>query len=90
MLQSAMDVAVLAQDEVNTGGAMQWIKDNIFGLLILAGACVVGGGAMKGNFAKVMTVSALLLVGVLWFTIASTGNFETIGNWLMGLIGLGG
>lgn len=89
MLHTAMDVAVMAQDQVNTGGATSWIKDNIFSLLMLAIACVLGGGALKGNFARVFTIFSLALIAVLWITIATTGKTEVVGQWMMSLIGLG-
>lgn len=88
MLQSAMDVAVLAQGEVNTGGLTSWIKDNIFSLIMLAIACVLGTGALKGNFSRVATVFALGLIALLWITLATTGKTEVVGQWLLGLLGL--
>lgn len=89
MLHTAMDVAVMAQDQVNTGGATSWIKDNIFSLLMLAVACVLGTGALKGNFSRVATTFALGLIAILWIGLATTGKTEVVGQWMMSLIGLG-
>lgn len=86
---SSGDVSVVAQTDVNTTGLKAWIQDNVFFVVLLLAACVVGFGGLKGNFSKVVTVGGLSLVGIAFFTIAITPDAANgIGSWLLGLFGV--
>ena len=81
-------VDVLAQDtEASTGGLRAWIGDNIIFTILALIACVVGG--LRGNLSKVFTVGGLSLVGIAFFSLASSESAATgIGNWILGLFGI--
>ena len=83
-------VDVLAQDpEVSTGGRRAWIGDNIIFTILALIACVVLLGGLRGNLSKVFTVGGLSLVGIAFFSLASSESAATgIGNWILGLFGI--
>jgi hypothetical protein len=87
---TASGVVVLAQStDVNTGGLRAWIKDNIVFTILIALACVVLVGGLKGNLSKVFTVGGLGLFGLAYLGIATSESAATgIGNWLLGLVGI--
>lgn len=82
-------VSILAQTEVSTGGLRQWIGDNIVFTILILVACAIGMGALRGNLSKVFTVGGLSLVGIAFFSLASSETAATgVGNWLLGLFGV--
>ncbi|WP_064076065.1 hypothetical protein [Prescottella equi] len=87
---TAPNVDVLAQStEVSTGGLRSWIGDNIVFTILALVACVVLIGGMRGNLSKVFTVGGLSLVGVAFFSVASSETAATgIGNWILSLFGI--
>ncbi|PCK22284.1 hypothetical protein [Rhodococcus qingshengii] len=84
------DVVTLAQStDVNTGGLRAWIKDNVVFTILIALACVVLVGGLKGNLSRVFTVGGLGLFGLAYLGIATSESAATgIGNWLLGLFGI--
>ncbi|PBI91840.1 hypothetical protein BKP42_52590 [Rhodococcus erythropolis] len=86
----AADAVTLAQStDVNTGGLREWIKDNIVFTILIALACVVLVGGLKGNLSRVFTVGGLGLFGLAYLGIATSESAATgIGNWLLGLVGI--
>ncbi|RQO52792.1 hypothetical protein DBV08_00120 [Rhodococcus sp. KBW08] len=86
----AADAVTLAQStDVNTGGLRAWIKDNIVFTILIALACVVLVGGLKGNLSRVFTVGGLGLFGLAYLGIATSESAATgIGNWLLGLVGI--
>ncbi|PBC45350.1 hypothetical protein [Rhodococcus sp. ACPA1] len=83
-------IDVLAQNtEVTTGGLRAWIGDNIIFTILALIACVVLLGGLRGNLSKVFTVGGLSLVGIAFFSLASSESAATgIGNWILGLFGI--
>ncbi|BCN46589.1 hypothetical protein [Prescottella equi] len=81
---------VLAQStQVSTGGLRAWIGDNIIFTILALIACAVLVGGLRGNLSKVFTVGGLSLVGVAFFSLASSESAATgIGNWILGLFGV--
>ena len=86
----AADAVTLAQStDVNTGGLRAWIKDNIVFTILIALACVVLVGGLRGNLSRVFTVGGLGLFGLAYLGIATSESAATgIGNWLLGLVGI--
>ncbi|MFJ7621400.1 hypothetical protein ACIQYZ_21610 [Rhodococcus erythropolis] len=86
----AADAVTLAQStDVNTGGLRAWIKDNIVFTILIALACVVLVGGLKGNLSRVFTVGGLGLFGLAYLGIATSESAATgIGNWILGLVGI--
>ncbi|BCN51497.1 hypothetical protein [Prescottella equi] len=84
------NVDVLAQStQVSTGGLRAWIGDNIIFTILALIACAVLVGGLRGNLSKVFTVGGLSLVGVAFFSLASSESAATgIGNWILGLFGV--
>ncbi|WP_032385497.1 hypothetical protein [Rhodococcoides fascians] len=84
------NLSLLAQTtEVSTGGLRAWIGDNIVFTILLLVACVVLAGGMRGNLSKVVTVGGLALVGVAFFSLASSESAATgVGNWILRLFGI--
>ncbi|MFI8664567.1 hypothetical protein ACIGKR_31595 [Rhodococcus qingshengii] len=84
------DAVTLAQStDVNTGGLRAWIKDNIVFTILIALACVVLVGGLKGNLSRVFTVGGLGLFGLAYLGIATSESAATgIGNWILGLVGI--
>lgn len=89
-IAASESVSLLAQStEVSTGGLRQWIGDNIVFTILILVACAIGVGALKGNLSKVFTVGGLSLVGIAFFSLASSETAATgVGNWLLGLFGV--
>ncbi|MDV6270973.1 hypothetical protein [Rhodococcus globerulus] len=87
---AAADVVTLAQStDVNTGGLRAWIKDNVVFTILIALACVVLVGGLKGNLSRVFTVGGLGLFGLAYLGIATSESAATgIGNWILGLVGI--
>ena len=83
-------VDVLAQNtEVTTGGLRAWIGDNIIFTILALIACVVLLGGLRGNLSKVFTVGGLSLVGIAFFSLASSESAATgIGRWILSLFGI--
>lgn len=83
-------VDVLAQStQVSTGGLRSWIGDNIVFTILALIACAVLVGGLRGNLSKVFTVGGLSLIGVAFFSLASSESAATgIGNWILGLFGV--
>ena len=86
----AADAVTFAQStDVNTGGLRAWIKDNIVFTILIALACVVLVGGLKGNLSRVFTVGGLGLFGLAYLGIATSESAATgIGNWILGLVGI--
>lgn len=85
----SVDGSVWAQEQVDTSNLRSWIQDNVFFVILVLAACVVGVGGMKGNFSKVVTVGGLSLVGVAFFAIATNqGAAASIGDWMLSLFGV--
>ncbi|PKZ63567.1 hypothetical protein CYJ73_21125 [Gordonia terrae] len=79
----------LAAEEVNTDGLGSWIKDNVFTLIILGGACTAGVGAVRQNTSKVLTVAVLIMIVLAIVAIASSAaTQQTLMQWTLGLFGL--
>ncbi|NKT14089.1 hypothetical protein GS979_06420 [Rhodococcus hoagii] len=87
---TTQNVDVLAQStDVSTGGLRAWIGDNVIFTILALIACAVLVGGLRGNLSKVFTVGGLSLVGVAFFSLASSESAATgIGNWLLGLFGV--
>lgn len=80
---------LLAAEEVSTDGLGSWIKDNVFTLIILGGACTAGVGAVRQNTSKVLTVAVLILIVLAIVAIAgSAATQQTLMQWTLGLFGL--
>ncbi|MFE5790566.1 hypothetical protein [Rhodococcus erythropolis] len=86
---AAYAVTLAQSTDVNTGGLRAWIKDNIVFTILIALACVVLVGGLKGNLSRVFTVGGLGLFGLAYLGIATSESAATgIGNWLLGLVGI--
>ena len=83
-------IDVLAQNtEVTTGGLRAWIGDNIIFTILALIACVVLPGGLRGNLSKVFTVGSLSLVGIAFFSLASSESATTgIDRWILSLFGI--
>lgn len=85
------DHALLLADssEVSTGGLKSWLKDNVIGIIFIAGAAAAGLGALKSNASRVLSITALLLVVLFLVGISgSAATQQTMSQFLLGLIGL--
>ncbi|QSE88077.1 hypothetical protein JWS13_05335 (plasmid) [Rhodococcus pseudokoreensis] len=64
---------VLAQEtEVNTSNLKDWIGNNVFVVIFLLVGCAIALGALKSNFAKVLTIGGLSLVAITFFVLAGS------------------
>jgi hypothetical protein len=70
----------------NTGGLQAWIKDNVVPLLLLLIAVMLFVLAQRGDNAKAMKVVAGVIVALAVLGIASSGQADTLGAWMAGLI----
>ena len=70
----------------NTGGLQSWIKDNVIPLLLLLIAVMLFVLAQRGDNAKAMKVVAGVVVALAVLGIASSGQADTLGAWMAGLI----
>ncbi|OLL74332.1 hypothetical protein Ae168Ps1_2720 [Pseudonocardia sp. Ae168_Ps1] len=82
-------VEVLAQ--LSTDGAVDWLTNNAFKLVLAFVALGLFVAAMNQNLSKIFTVVAGVLVAmvVLGFAIAP-GSIDSTASFLSGLFGIGG
>ena len=81
---SALSTSVIAA--ASTGGLQSWIKDNIIPLLLLLIAVMLFVLAQRGDNAKAMKVVAGVVVALAVLGLASSGQADTLGAWMAGLI----
>ena len=70
----------------NTGGLQSWIKANIIPLLLLVIAVMLFVLAQRGDNAKAMKVVAGVIIALAVLGLASSGNADTLGAWMAGLV----
>lgn len=89
-ITTAPGIDMLAQNtEVTTDTLRSWIGDNIVFTILILIACVVLMGGAQGKLSKVFTVGGLSLVGIAFFSLASSESAATgVGNWLLSLFGI--
>jgi di/tricarboxylate transporter len=60
----------------------QWIQDNIIPLILILIAAIVLWKGKSGDIARVVTIVACGLIGLVWLGLANTGAGEAIGEWV--------
>ena len=70
---------------IGTGGATQWIEDNVVQLIILMLGCIALFAGRRGDFAKVATIAGCALLGIGMLALAVGDNATNIGNWIVSL-----
>jgi len=70
---------------IGTGGASQWIQDNVVQIIILVLGCVALFAGRRGDFAKVATIFGCALLGIGVLALSFGDNATDIGNWLVSL-----
>lgn len=76
--------------DVGTVNAQSWITGNILPLVILVLAVVIAMLARKKDFRAALTVVAILVIGLMVAAMASGTHAADVGNWALGLVGVGG
>lgn len=69
-----------------TGGLQAWIRDNVIPLLLLLIAVMLFVLAQRGDNAKAMKVVAGVVVALAVLGLATSGNADTLGAWMAGLV----
>lgn len=82
-------VDLLADDTVTTKNLRDWIGDNVIFVLLVVAACVLGLGAIKSNFSKVLSVAALSIFGLAFFSLSQSQDAAMrVGNWFLSLLNI--
>jgi hypothetical protein len=85
-----MDLIIAASADIGalgTGGVKTWIQDNVIVILILIAASVGLWAGSIGKISKVVTIIGGVLLALFLVGLAIGGNWESISNWLTGLLG---
>ncbi len=73
--------------EINPAGVTTWLKDNIVPLAILVLGLLLFGHARKGDHAKALTSTALILVALMVVAMGvQSGTGVSLGTWLLNLV----
>ncbi|MFD7011421.1 hypothetical protein [Rhodococcus jostii] len=80
----------LAQEtEVSTANLKDWIGNNVFVVIFLLVVCAIALGALKSNFAKVLSVGGLSLVAIAFFVLSgSQSAMNGLGAFILSLVGV--
>lgn len=70
----------------STHGLTAWIEHNILGLVILLVGIMILFLARKKNMSDAVTVTAVVLLGLLVVGLAANGNGIRVGQWLAHLV----
>lgn len=74
---------------MGTGGLTQWILDNIITLVILMLGIAILWAARGGNVSKGVTIIAGAIMGLAVLGLAVGENAISLGEWIVGLFGIG-
>jgi uncharacterized membrane protein len=75
---------------LSTSGLQQWLLSNAVTVMVLLLGLSVLLYAGKAQASKVFSVVGLALVGMGMIAMGSGGNAASVGQWVLGLVGLGG
>ncbi|MGW2865625.1 hypothetical protein [Streptomyces sp. NPDC001205] len=75
---------------VTTGGLNSWIQNNIVNIgLLIVGLVIIFRGKSK-DWSGALVTGGIAIVGLVFVALGTGQSALGIGNWLLGLIGVGG